>query len=529
MKKTAILLLLSIIAVNAGAQDMHDAIRYGTNDYKGSARSMGMGNAMTAVGGDIGSITFNPAGSAISNFSQLTLSPGFSIASSKAYYSPVAGSGNSYRRTDSYSKMTMPNFGFILNYNTGESGLKNVSFSIVGNQTNNFLKTISSGATNGKTSILGAMAYGATGYESSVLNSNDSYYDGYTPWQSILAYQSGMIATYSANTSQYIGATEKLFSDNTISIAGPLSQKYGQRSSGNKYDIVFNLGFNINDILYLGANLGVTSLDYTYDNYFKEYAIDPSDFGVEFSGGAITNFHSTRYRYAYDANGTGIYGKIGFILTPFYGLRIGAAIQTPTTIEITEHWSSAADTYYTDSQYDASAQTPRGEYTYKLRTPYRANAGIAYTFGKFGLISADYEICDYSTMKFMEKDSGDNTSFDNVNDNIKDYTRISRMLRLGAEIRIVPEFAVRGGYDMSTSPEKNIGTKKKAFSFGFGYDSKGPFFTDIALKHTKYANEYIAPYADYILDKSNNVVTYSPEILNKSSLWDVVWTVGLRF
>jgi hypothetical protein len=112
------------------------------------------------------------------------------------------------------------------------------------------------------------------------------------------------------------------------------------------------------------------------------------------------------------------------------------------------------------------------------------------------------------------------------------------MLRAGIELKPMPDFALRAGYDLTTSPEyyynadnakKNLDSKTRSFSFGAGYSSEGSFFTDIACKYTKYAKEYIAPYSDYILDNKNNVLTYSPEILNKPNLWDIVWTVGWRF
>ena len=53
------------LAAGAGAQGWVDALNYSETDYLGTARSVGMGNAMTAVGGDLGSLTFNPAGSAV--------------------------------------------------------------------------------------------------------------------------------------------------------------------------------------------------------------------------------------------------------------------------------------------------------------------------------------------------------------------------------------------------------------------------------------------------------------------------------
>ena len=57
-------------AASAAAQDMYDALRYSDYNYYGTARTIGMGNAVTALGGDLGSIGINPAGSAVNSYSQ---------------------------------------------------------------------------------------------------------------------------------------------------------------------------------------------------------------------------------------------------------------------------------------------------------------------------------------------------------------------------------------------------------------------------------------------------------------------------
>ena len=77
MKKTFLAITLLLAAVSAGAQTMYDALTFSQNNYYGTARSIGMGNAMTAVGGDLGAIGINPAGSAVFNYSQFTISPKF--------------------------------------------------------------------------------------------------------------------------------------------------------------------------------------------------------------------------------------------------------------------------------------------------------------------------------------------------------------------------------------------------------------------------------------------------------------------
>ena len=88
--------LLSLTAVAAGAQTMYDGLTFSQNNYYGTARSIGMGNAMTAVGGDLGSIGINPAGSAVAGYSQFTITPNLTLSSMNSSYSayPVGGVDN---------------------------------------------------------------------------------------------------------------------------------------------------------------------------------------------------------------------------------------------------------------------------------------------------------------------------------------------------------------------------------------------------------------------------------------------------
>ena len=80
MKRIAIIAALTAAAVSAGAQNMYDAAFFSQNNYYGTARSMALGNAMTAVGGDLGSIGLNPAGSAVATYSQVSITPGVTIS-----------------------------------------------------------------------------------------------------------------------------------------------------------------------------------------------------------------------------------------------------------------------------------------------------------------------------------------------------------------------------------------------------------------------------------------------------------------
>lgn len=542
MKKAIPVLLAAAIAADAGAQTVADALRFGDNNYYGTARTIAMGNAFTALGGDLGSITINPAGSAVNKFSQFSITPNLSIQSSSARYNSVPsqnenGFGSAMKNNE--LRFTVPNVAFTLNYNTRASrGLKNITFGVVANATANYVDNMSAGGRNVATSYAGAMAAQMSDgtLHSGSLNGEDAYYAS-APWNYVTAWQSGIVSTYGSSDAQYIGVTEKLIDNGdgtqTIQLADAIDQIYGRKAHGNKYDIVVNFGMNFSDRFYAGANIGIVSMDYKRNEYYKEYAANPENFLIDYGEGKSTYFDNLRYRYAYDMTGAGVYAKFGFIAVPVGGFRIGAAIQTPVANFVTEHWQHAGETYYTDGKYNSGATSPKGEYKYKFVSPYRFNVGVAYTFGHVGLVSADYELCDYSTMKFKETETNDNSVYDSgVNKDIKDFAGVAHALRLGLELRPLQSLALRAGYNFMTSAERYVDeynqktapkAYRNAFSLGAGYSSEGAFFCDLALRGTKYPSEYVYPYDTYIDGE------LSPEIRNNKRIWDIALTFGWRF
>jgi hypothetical protein len=118
-------------------------------------------------------------------------------------------------------------------------------------------------------------------------------------------------------------------------------------------------------------------------------------------------------------------------------------------------------------------------------------------------------------------------------DEIKEIFTTSHMLRLGAEVKL-GALALRGGYGLTTSPEKNFeGSYRSNFSFGLGYSTKGSFFADFAVRKNIYNTEYYMPYSDYIFgyDEEGNeyIAEPVPELSIMRSDWKILLTLGWRF
>ena len=460
MKKTAITLLLSAMAfAGASAQTAYDALRYSENNYEGTARSMAMGNAFTALGGDLGAVTINPAGSSVAKYSQITLTPGLTISANTTQgVSPYENGSLPYferKMMSNASRLSLPNMGLSFNWDTNRSsGIKNMSFGFIANRINSWNEDIYANGTNSTTSFMGAVAAASSGLPSSGLAASDAY--DYYDWRSVVGYQGGMISPFGGFEDEYVGATEGIYENSDgydIALAGPIDQSYGKNVNGSKNEYDFNFSVNISDLLHIGANIGFTTFSYDENWYFKETAIDPADFEIGLDSGETIYFDNMKYKNSYTASGSGAFAKIGFILTPGMGLRFGGAIQTPTMNTIDETWYEEGETNFSDKSYSSSAYSPTGSYRYSMRSPFRANFGAAYTLRNFAVLSVDYEFADYGSMRYSTEDY-DRDYFEDVNTDIRERFGFSHMLRAGIEIKPVSTIAIRAGYGLTTGAEK---------------------------------------------------------------------------
>ena len=531
MKRICTLILsLAAFAATAGAQSMYDALTLSENNYNGTARSIALGNAMTAVGGDLGSLTLNPAGSSVAGYSQFTITPNISISSITS--TGVDGMGDEVNTR--HTRFNLYNVGSVINVDTGNSyGIKNFSFGFVANSAANYLGEMYASGLNTNTSMMGEMAVLASGTGSNILNDRYAFENYQVPWRAILGYQSGMISTYGGNNDQYVGATERVFDDGSIGLGSDLDQEYGRLITGNKTDLLLNFGMNINDILHLGMNLGMVSQTYRSDSFIRESPLTP--ILITFEGGKQMSLTDARMRETLRWDAAGVYAKFGFILTPGAGLRLGAAIQTPTAVTINERYQLDGYTHYSDASGNASCSSPENDYSFRLKSPYRVNAGAAWSILGVLLVSADYEMCDYSTMDFRPAyDYDDPYAYVDTNHDIASYMGIAHTFRAGLEVKPVPTIALRVGYNYQTNPQKDenyeyVDSKRNSIALGLGYSSNGSFFADFALRRTTLPDEYVYPYPDYITNDAGQVTVFSPEIHNTRSLWDVTCTLGWRF
>ena len=578
MKRTITISILLAVTTLAMAQSaaplsyMYDAFSYGSNNYYGTARSIALANAMTAVGGDMGSVNINPAGSAVATYGQFVISPGLTLSTMSSSYSALGNSPASGSNSDRNANVNLPNIAVSIISETGRaSGVRNHAFGITVNQSQNYNMYFLAGGQNSYTSLLAEYARAADGFSHDALND----YDTGVSWDLVSGYRGRLFGGIGDN--HYAGNNERDMYD-FFAIPAALRQTYSVTVAGTKTDLVFNYGLNVSDRFFFGVNLGMPILKQSYleayyesplNGYENFYICLPDRDGYDVD----TYYTGSSYKFNKAVSGTGIYAKVGVIFLPVTNLRIGAAIQSPTLFSVTETMRYSAASNYENASCNASSVSPVDEWSFNMRSPFSFNVGAAYTFGQRGFLSVDYELTDYSTIRMSELGqigyNSESDYFYMVNQTSSRFGGCSHSMRVGGEFKVNPAISIRAGYSFTTSPEKYYtdatdsrikvtaddfyynmpmwagrlssphyyGDKNTSFSLGAGYSSPGAFFADIAFRMNKYPSKTYMPYYDYnhydINGEWHEVgtgsVEYSPRVYTDRKLFDFALTLGWRF
>ncbi len=521
---STVALLIGLAPLRLSAQNAYTAFSLADYQREGTARSVAMGNAFTALGADMGAIAINPAASAVYKFNEFSFTPALNGFNTKTDYLGVKTPYNQ-------NSLGFANVGGVINIPSASRGaLKSYSFSFVYNKFNNFNHSIKAEAAGVDDSYLRHLA-GITndlgdaleieGYDLDKNAHQNPFWLGGALWVPILAWNTSLLDTLGNSYTFYPTAdcdasAYRSFQQLTRTSAGSIGE----------YDV--NFGMNLNDNFYIGLNLGL----FTMWNKIKEtYSEDNETPGLH-------DFNYLDQTYSLTTAGNGINLKLGFIFAPIQNIRIGASISTPTWYSLTDkYWWSMNSNF---EGYNAKVDSPDGTFDYKIKTPMQYSVGVAAVF-PMGTISVDYEGSNLSQAKISNRNGneiGRDGDFSYDNNLIKDSFGASHQIRVGAEINPIREFSIRGGFQYkksgidksrSTSITKAVvgnALENYVASVGLGYNS-GTFFADLACAMNVKKSK--VPFFDFS-DYAAEYVLSNPKFTTiERSNWKVLVTLGWRF
>jgi len=353
MKKILFIIggLLSSLAINAQVISYGDAaVLFSGEDNNGTARFNGMSGAFGALGGDISAGDINPAGLAVFNNSQTSISFG---NRSTDILSSFYGTHNS--NSDNYFNLTQAGGVIVFNNNRSSIWSKialGFNYTLAKDFENNFIVEGNSGISD----------FNSDPY---LNNDNDP--------------------------------------DNDIFYNNVDGQFFGNFTAGQNEKFTFSLAAQYNEKLYMGFSVVTHNLEYFQSALFEESNNDGNN-----------NLLDASLLQELITLGDGVGFNIGFIAKPTQEVRIGLAYQTPIWYNFTDEFVEDIEISVSNDPELYTEYTDVSIFDYKMSTPSKLTGSFAYILGKEGLISFDYTYKNFKniTLKPTSEFVNENNMFE---------------------------------------------------------------------------------------------------------------------
>lgn len=450
MKTVLCLAPLLLFLSAALGQNELDGLRGAETHTYGTARFMGLGGAMGALGGDASVFSTNPAGFGIYRKSEVTMSMG--------YFSTRAQTNlNGNDLTTRQNNLGLNNLMLVLNdQKNTSSGVISSTWGLGYNRMANFYSVTNFNDPNPQSSLL-------------------------DPWQDRLDAAAGPFADELAFdvTPAYEAFLLDAFEQNgTFFHANELHEGSMNKIIERTGSLAEWGGFysaNINNRFYLGGSVNIVRLNYSEKSTYNESDFD----GAEFSP-----LREWEFNEDLNITGTAFKLKLGAIYRVNDNLRLGLAYHTPSYISVNDNYETDVQSVFEpenpgDATEEYASFSPGGPLNYMQKQPGRAQASAGIILGKRGIIGLEYEYVNYSNIKF--RDDLARIDFSDLNTDIEEIFGATHNVRAGLELRFENYFA-RGGYRFNQSPyssEIDISRNIHTYSVGAGY-RKSSFFIDAA-------------------------------------------------
>lgn len=468
MKNTFIVftILSFLFLQKTDGQTLADAVRYSTLEVGGTARTVGIGGGIGALGADFSVLSTNPAGMAAFRRSEFTFTPSFERISTDGKIAGTSGPAASRNKNN----FNFNNLGLVFSSQPMNPRWTTAVFGVGFNRLANFHeRTYFEGTSPG--SITDRWLE-----RSDVLLPNEL-----DAFEEDLAFQTSAIF-----------APNPLYSSDFLDENGeigniPVDKSQLIKRTGSYNELVFSYAGNYNEKFMIGATLGIPFVNFEETRTYRE--TDDNN-NIQF-------FDELTFTEKVKTSGAGINLKLGVIYRVNQTLRLGAAIHTPTSLGLDDSFSTQLEYGYTEYpdgvnplSTRSSAESPEGTFEYRLRTPWRAIGSAGVLVKKVGFLSAELEYVNYKSANYNF--NGVDISSESARNNEIDNLLTSAInLRLGGEFAF-ENYRLRAGYALNSSPYDLEDVKVGALSLGAGVRGESIFF-DVAYRRQNTESSYI-PY-----------------------------------
>lgn len=547
MKKILSIMTAAMLGTAVSAQETYDNAQLATKDLNGTARYVGMGGAMEALGADLSTIGTNPAGIGMFRRSMVAGSFGFNTLSDAKSF------GNANK-----TNMSFDQAGFVYSMRSGRHSMLNFGFNYTKSKNFDQILTAAGRLNNASQNKLSAMknangVYTLQDKNNGLVSNSGAYSQADYLYSNVLfnhykepaenkpadptnaGLKDGVIVYDNTGLPVYYNATGYDFGRSTTGYIG-------------QYD--FNVSGNSNDRFYWGFTVGIYDVHYNGSSLYSESLVD----GNTAIGDVAMNDERK-------ITGTGFDVKAGLIFRPAEEspFRIGLYVHTPTWYDLT----TRNYTVLNNNTNEAYGSTERGKssesYDFKFYTPWRFGVSLGHTVGNYLALGATYEYADYTTNDIRVNDGGEVDYWGNyyetssrdeaMKQNIKNSLKGVHTVKLGMEFKPEKNFAVRLGYNYQSAMYNKNGFKDGSlesygtyyasttdytnwkdthrFTAGVGYNY-GKFSFDLAYQYSQTNGDFypFMSYVDNSEPKFDNVCD-AVKVSNKRN--QLLFTVGYKF
>lgn len=545
MKKILSIMTAALLGTAVSAQETYDNAQLATKDLNGTARYVGMGGAMEALGADLSTIGTNPAGIGMFRRSMVAGSFGFNSQQDAKSF------GNANK-----TNMSFDQAGFVYSMRSGRHSMLNFGFNYTKSKNFDQILTAAGRLNNASQNKLSAMKNANGVYtlqdKNNGLVSNSGAYS-----QADYLYSNVLFNHYDANNPNdpnNATLTDKgVIVNQTTGLPvyyNATGYDFGRSTTGyiGQYD--FNVSGNSNDRFYWGFTVGIYDVHYNSSSLYSESLVD----GDKAIGDVAMNDERK-------ITGTGFDVKAGLIFRPAEEspFRIGLYVHTPTWYDLTTRNYTVLNNN-TNEAYGSSERGKSSEsYDFKFYTPWRFGVSLGHTVGNYLALGATYEYADYTTNDIRVNDGGEVDYWGNyyetssrdeaMKQNIKNSLKGVHTVKLGMEFKPEKNFAVRLGYNYQSAMYNKNGFKDGSlesygtyyasttdytnwkdthrFTAGVGYNY-GKFSFDLAYQYSQTNGDFypFMSYVDNSEPKFDNVCD-AVKVSNKRN--QLLFTVGYKF
>lgn len=548
MKKILSIMTAAMLGTAVSAQETYDNAQLATKDLNGTARYVGMGGAMEALGADLSTIGTNPAGIGMFRRGMVAGSFGFNTLSDAKSF------GNANK-----TNMSFDQAGFVYSMRSGRHSMLNFGFNYTKSKNFDQILTAAGRLNNASQNKLSAMknangVYTLQDKNNGLVSNSGAYSQADYLYSNVLFnhYKEPAENESADPTNAQLNKNGVIVYDNTglPVYYNATCYDFGRSTTGyiGQYD--FNVSGNSNDRFYWGFTVGIYDVHYNSSSLYSESLVD--------GGKAIGDVAMNDER---KITGTGFDVKAGLIFRPAEEspFRIGLYVHTPTWYDLT----TRNYTVLNNNTNEAYGSTERGKssesYDFKFYTPWRFGVSLGHTVGNYLALGATYEYADYTTNDIRVNDGGEVDYWGNyyetssrdeaMKQNIKNSLKGVHTVKLGMEFKPEKNFAVRLGYNYQSAMYNKNGFKDGSlesygtyyasttdytnwkdthrFTAGVGYNY-GKFSFDLAYQYSQTNGDFypFMSYVDNSEPKFDNVCD-AVKVSNKRN--QLLFTVGYKF